>query len=442
MYPDNGSVSWALNERARQFLPGGNTRHSVFYSPYPNYALSGNGCYITDVDGSTRIDCVNNMSSLIHGHANREVHAALQQQMQRLLCAGAPTETEIDLAELIASRVPGIDQIRFANSGSEAIMFACRAARAYTGRSKIAKIEGSYHGSYDAVQFGLNPEPGVWGPAEAPATVAATHGITQGVQQDTITLPLNDITATRAILEHYAGQLAGVLIDPLISRMGFIPASYDYLEMIRQFTSETGSLLIFDEVFSFRIAYNGAQAAVGIYPDLTVLGKVIGGGMPIGAIGGRREFMEVFSHDNGMPSVEHSGTYFANPMSMAAGKAALEQLTPAAHDRLNGLGKMLRHKLREALQVTKVDGYVAGAGSLLAIILAKKAPMNYREMYACMSGGAKEKGMMLHRYLINAGIQIIPPGGIVLSTAMNEDSINEITESVRAGLVFVDENQV
>ncbi len=440
MYPDNNSLSSALNKKAQLFLPGGNTRHTVFYSPYPNYVMSGNGCRITDADGITRIDCINNMSSLIHGHANPAVHAALQHQMQHLLCAGAPTETEIDLAELIVGRVTGIEQIRFANSGSEAIMFACRAARAFTGRSKIAKIEGSYHGSYDAVQFGLNPEPNVWGSADAPATVAATRGITQGVQQDTITLPLNDVNATRAILEKCASELAAVLIDPLVSRMGFIPASQDYLDMIRQFTSETGSLLIFDEVFSFRIAYNGAQAAVDITPDLTVLGKVIGGGMPIGAVGGQQEFMEVFSHSKGAPSVEHSGTFFANPMSMAAGKAALEQLTPAAHERLNGLGKKLREMLREALQESRIDGYVAGAGSLVALILAKKAPTNYREMYACMSGGAREKGLMLHRFLLNAGVQIIPPGGIVLSTAMNKDVLEEIVESVRSGLKYVKEN--
>lgn len=440
MYPDKKSVSWALNERARQFLPGGNTRHTVFYPPYPNYVLSGEGCRITDVDGVTRIDCVNNMSALIHGHANPAVHAALQQQMEHLLCAGAPTEAEIDLAEILVDRVPGIDRIRFANSGSEAIMFACRAARAYTGRNKIAKIEGAYHGSYDAVQFGLNPEPDAWGPAQAPATVGATRGLAQAVQQDTVTLPLNDINATRAILERHSDQLAAVLIDPLVSRMGFVPASQDYLDMVRQVTTETGMVLIFDEVFSFRIAYNGAQAAVGVTPDLTVLGKVIGGGMPIGAVGGKQAFMEVFDHTGGAPSVEHSGTYFANPMSMAAGMAALQQLTPAAHDRLNGLGTRLRRQLQEVLRETGVEGYVAGAGSLVAIILAKEVPTNYREMYACMSDGAKARGMILHRFLLNAGVQIIPPGAIVLSTAMDEDVLDEIVAAVRSGLKHVADN--
>lgn len=440
MYPDNNSISSALNKRAQQFLPGGNTRHTVLYSPYPNYMVSGQGCHVTDADGVTRIDCVNNMSALIHGHANPTVLEALQRQMQRLLCVGAPTETEIDLAELIVDRVPGIDRIRFANSGSEAIMFACRAARAYTGRNKIAKIEGAYHGSYDAVQFGLNPEPDAWGPADAPATVVATAGLTEAVQRDTITLPLNDISVSRAILEYHSDDLAAVIIDPLISRMGFIPASKDYLEMVRGFTARTGSLLVFDEVFSFRIAYGGAQSAVGITPDLTVLGKVIGGGMPIGAIGGQQAYMDVFSHGNGTPSVEHSGTYFANPMSMVAGKAALDQLTPAKQDRLNGLGDTLRQGLTEALNDTAVSGYVAGAGSLVALILADKQPVNYRDMYACMSAGAREKGMRLHRYLLNAGVQIIPPGGMVLSTAMDEGVIDEIIESVRLGLIYVSES--
>lgn len=442
MYPDKNSVSSALNERAQRSLPGGNTRHTILYSPYPNYVVSGQGCHITDADGVERIDCVNNMSALIHGHANPAVQSAIQGQAQRLLCAGAPTETEIDLAELIVDRVAAIDRIRFANSGSEAIMFACRAARAHTGRSKIAKIEGAYHGSYDGVQFGLNPPPDAWGPEHAPLTVAATAGLTEGVRKDTITLPLNDIPATRAILENYSDELAAVLIDPLISRMGFIPASQDYLNMIREFTAKTGSLLIFDEVFSFRIAYAGAQSVVGIAPDLTVLGKIIGGGMPIGAIGGRDEYMEVFSHSQGSPSVEHSGTYFANPMSMVAGRAALEQLTPAAQERLNGLGEMLRQRLKEVLRETGSDGYVAGAGSLVALILSGEQPVNYRQMHACMSAGAREKGMKLHRFLLNAGVQIIPPGAIVLSTAMDEAVIDEIVTAVRAGLTYIVANSV
>ncbi len=418
-------------------MPGGNSRHSVLYPPYPVYALSGQGCRLTDADGQTRIDCVNNMSALIHGHGNPAVLKALHEQSTKLLCVGAPTEIEIELAEIICDRLESVDQLRFTNSGSEAIMFACRAARAYTGKSKIAKVEGAYHGSYDSVEFGLSPNPTNWGSAQSPAVVPATLGIAEGVQADTLVIPFNDIEGTRSVLEAHADQLAAVLIDPLISRMGFVPASAEYLEFIRQFTQANNSLLVFDEVFSFRMGYNGAQGVVNISPDLTVLGKVIGGGLPIGAIGGSQECMEVFNHGEGEPSVEHSGTFFANPMSMAAGKAALEQLTPGVMDRLNTLGDEFRAGLKDALNETGVSGYVAGAASLTAVILAEKPPINYRETFACMAGGALQKGMLLHRFLLDAGVQIIPPGGMILSTPMQRDDLDEILSAIKAGLKYV-----
>jgi len=436
-FPDDDSRSARLAARASRSLPGGNSRHSVLYPPYPVYAARGEGCRLTDVDGVTRIDAVNNMSSLIHGHGNAAVLQALGEQISAMLSVGAPTEVEIELAEILTGRLPGVDLIRFANSGSEAMMFACRCARGFTSRSGIAKVEGAYHGSYDSVEFGLSPDPSSWGASDAPAPVPATNGIPAGVQQDTIVIPFNDVEAAEAILRAHADSLAAVIIDPVVSRMGFIEASPAYLDMIRSVTRDLDALLIFDEVFSFRIGYHGAQGEVGIKPDITVLGKVIGGGMPIGAVGGSAEVMALFDHSAGPLAIEHSGTFFANPMSMAAGSAALEQLTPEALERLNGLGDYLRAGLRRALDETGTDGYVAGVGSLSALFLAGEPPADYRGFFGVMQAGALERGMALHRFLLNNGVQIIPPGGIVLSTPMTRSDIDEIVEQVTAGIIRI-----
>jgi glutamate-1-semialdehyde 2,1-aminomutase len=398
------------------------------------YMAKGKGCYLTDVDGVTRIDCGNNMSSLIHGHSNPEVVQAVQAQSANLLSVGAPTQVEVDLARVMVDRVDSVKQVRFTNSGSEAMMFACRLARAVTGRNKIAKLEGAYHGSYDAVEFSLNPDPSNWGPLTSPAAVPATSGLTPGVQADTIVLPINEIDATREILRHHEKDLAGVVIDPLVSRMGFVAASRAWLAMIQDFTKQSGVALILDEVFSFRLSYGGSQELFGLEPDLSVFGKVIGGGLPIGAVGGSRRFMQAFDHEGGSAAVEHSGTFFANPLSMAAGKAALDQLTPVALDRLNGLGNRLRQGLANALKTAGVDGYVNGAGSLAAIVLGPRISRNYRDWYQNVKSGSLQKSGRLHRQMMATGVQIVPMGGYILSTAMSETVIDEIIDCTLNGL--------
>ena len=232
MFPDSNSLSAQLFERGRKVMPGGNSRVGVMMEPYPIYAVSGRGCRVTDVEGNERIDYINNWSSLIHGHSNPEVLAAIADQSQRLLAVGQPTLVEIELAELLAERVPGIDMIRFSNSGSEGVLMGLRAAKAFTGRPKVAKVEGAYHGNADPIEVSVAPSPKDWGEASAPATVAATQGITDGVLQDTVVLPFNDVAASRALIEQHRNELAVVVVDPVVSRMGFVQATRDYLEKI------------------------------------------------------------------------------------------------------------------------------------------------------------------------------------------------------------------
>jgi glutamate-1-semialdehyde 2,1-aminomutase len=432
MYPDLESTSASLFDRGRRVMPGGNSRVGVMFEPYPLYAAHGTGCRVTDVDGVERIDLINNWSSLIHGHSNPEVVAAIADQAQKLLAVGAPTEVEIELAELLTARVPGVDTIRFSNSGSEGVLFALRAAKAFTGRPKIAKVEGAYHGNADSIEVSVAPSPKEWGDAEQPATVAATEGITEGVLQDSIVLPFNDVEATRRIIEAHAHELAGVVIDPVVSRMGFVQATPEYLSMVREVTAAHDILLIFDEVFSFRVGYHGAQGAVGVTPDLTALGKIIGGGMPVGATGGRRDVMEVFDQTRKPLRVEHGGTYNANPMTMAAGLAAMRQMTPAAYDRLDALGDRARDGLRSALHDTGLAGAVHGCNSMVALIFNDSPFSNYRELP--LRRREAEMIYALHRYLLNNGVQIIPHGLMLLSTAMTEDDIDEMVDACRAGM--------
>jgi glutamate-1-semialdehyde 2,1-aminomutase len=432
MFPDSNSLSAQLFERGRKVMPGGNSRVGVMMEPYPIYAASGHGCRVTDVEGNERIDFINNWSSLIHGHSNPAVLAAIADQAQRLLAVGQPTVVEIELAELLVDRVPGIDMIRFSNSGSEGVLMGLRAAKAFTGRPKVAKVEGAYHGNADPIEVSVAPSPKDWGDAAAPATVAATQGITPGVLQDTVVLPFNDVNASRELIERHRHELAVVVVDPVVSRMGFVQATREYLEMLREVTERHGILLMFDEVFSFRLGYHGAQGEVGVIPDITSLGKIIGGGLPVGATGGRADVMEVFDQTRKPLRVEHGGTYNANPMTMAAGLAAMRQMTPDAYTRLAALGDRLREGITAAMRDNGLPGRVHGVASMVAMIFNDAPFSDYRSMPL----RRREADMVyaLHRYLLNHGVTIIPHGLMLLSTPMTNDDIDHTVAMMHAGM--------
>ena len=235
-----------MHDRALASLPGGNTRTTVFMQPYPIYAARGEGCRVWDVDGNEYIDCINNFTSLIHGHAHPVLVEAARQQLALGSAFGLPTASEIDLAELLASRLPSVDQVRFANSGTEAVMMALKAARAFTGRPKIAKCEGAYHGSYDYAEVSLDPKPGEWG-RNAPVSVAYAKGTPDNVLADVVTIPFNDAEAAVSLVREHGRELACVLVDPMPNRAGLAPADNSYLEALRRATREIGALLIFDE---------------------------------------------------------------------------------------------------------------------------------------------------------------------------------------------------
>ena len=432
MYPDDNSRSAKLWRRARKALPGGNSRTSVFLKPYPIYVASGSGSRITDEDGVERIDFVNNYTSLIHGHAHPKIVEAVTEQISRGSCFSAPTEAEIRLAEMLAERLPSVEQSRFANSGTEAVMMAIKAARGFTGRAKIAKCEGAYHGSYDYAEVSQGVAPTDWGEVDAPNSVPPSRGTPPSVASDVVVVPYNDVERAKQILTPQADQLAAVLIDPLSNQCGLVPASPEFLTFVREFTRKHGIVLIFDEVISFRVGYHGAQGAFACMPDLTALGKVIGCGFPIGAVAGRADIMAVFDPSEGKPPVPHAGTFNANPVSITAGCTALEMLTPEAYEHIDALGERARAGLREGLDAAGIAGMVTGQGSLFRLFLVEKKGVGYRNMMMT----TEESGMMteLHRYLLNHGIFMSFYGLGNTSTAHTVEDVDRLVEATRNGL--------
>jgi glutamate-1-semialdehyde 2,1-aminomutase len=434
MYPDSKSHSQKLYDRALSSLPGGNTRTTVFMKPYPIYAARGEGCRVWDVDGSEFIDCINNFTSLIHGHAHPILVEAATRQLALGSAFGLPTESEIELAELLASRLPGVDQVRFTNSGTEAVMMALKAARAFTGRPKIAKCEGAYHGSYDYAEVSLDPTPEAWG-RNAPVSIAYARGTPDNVLADVVTIPFNDVDAAVSLIREHGPELACVLVDPMPNRAGLAPADKSYLEALRSVTREVGALLIFDEVITFRLGFRGAQGLWDIDPDLTTLGKIIGGGFPVGAVAGHKEFMAVFDPRSGKPALPHGGTFSANPVTMRAGLAAMELLDEAAFARLDAIGEAVRSGIDEAFRRTGVPGRTVGLGSLLKIHFADREIRDYRSAY--MTEQEARRQAVFNRGLLNRGVLAAGYGLMALSMPMSDADVDAIIAAASAALAEV-----
>ncbi|QTL05735.1 aspartate aminotransferase family protein [Aquabacter sp. L1I39] len=433
-YPDPSSRSQALYNRALKSLPGGNTRTTVFMKPYPVYAARGEGCRVIDVDGVSRIDCINNFTAGIHGHAHPRLVEVATRQIALGSAFGMPTEAEIDLAELLAERLDSVDHVRFCNSGTEAVMMALKAARAYTGRARIAKCEGAYHGSYDYAEVSLDPGPETWG-ANAPVSVAYAKGTPPNVLADTLTLPFNDVDAAVSLIREHGWDLACILVDPMPNRAGLVPADRAYLEALREVSREVGALLIFDEVITFRLGYKGAQGLWDIQPDLTTLGKIIGGGFPVGAVSGGAEFMAVFDPTSGKPALPHGGTFSANPVTMRAGQAAMEMLDEAAFARLDAIGERMRVGTNEAFARHGVPGRAVGLGSLAKIHFTDRPVREYRSAYPTPQEAARLARFNLG--LLNRGVLAAGYGLFALSTPMSDADLDHIVEAISASIADV-----
>jgi glutamate-1-semialdehyde 2,1-aminomutase len=430
-YRGPDALSRQLYERASRVMPGGNTRHSVALAPYPIYARSGSGCRVTDVEGEERVDFLNNYTSLILGHANPQVTEAVQRRAALGTAFTMPTSEEVDLAELMTARVAYVEQIRFCNSGTEAVMLAIKAARAFTGRSKIAKFEGAYHGVYDYAEVSESPTPDAWGEADAPASIIEP-GTPESVARDVIVLPWNRPEACRKLIEQDKNDLAAVLVDPMPLGIGMIAPRPGFLSMLREETARYGIVLIADEVLNFRLDYHGACHPIGITPDLATFGKIIGGGFPVGGVGGSRRVMSVFDH-TGALKVHHGGTFNANPVTIVAGLETMRQMTPAAFDRLNRLGEYVRDRLRRLFRDTRRAAQVCGAGSMFLAHLTAEELIDFRSLRG-FSRTNPIYGDLCHK-MLEYGF-ILSPRGIFgcLSMPMAESELDGFVEALGGAL--------
>jgi glutamate-1-semialdehyde 2,1-aminomutase len=403
-------------ETAKAVIPGGNTRLTAYFAPYPFYAMYGEGCRMYDLDGNVRLDFYNNATSLIFGHAYPPVVAAISDQARKGTAFAIPTEPEVELAQLLTTRIPSVERIRFTNSGTEAVLFALRAARVFTGREKIAKFEGGYHGTADEVSISVTPDLGLSGDASRPTPVPASAGITHATLDDVVVLPFNDLEGTTSLLAAHQNELAAVIVEPILGSCGYVSAKPEFLRELRGLTKRLGLLLIFDEVQTFRLSAAGAQGLLDISPDLTVLGKIIGGGLAVGGVGGRSDVMAAFDATMGTPKIPHAGTFNGNPMTMRAGLATLRDLSPAAYDHLNQTGSDFRQRLQALCSRYAVPVQVTGHGSLFGIHWSPEPVTDYR------SSARANKSLSYKFFLhaLNNGIFFTARGGGCLSMPMTD----------------------
>jgi glutamate-1-semialdehyde 2,1-aminomutase len=418
--------SRSLYEEALAVMPGGNSRTTTFFDPYPFYVERGHGAHVIDADGNDRLDFNGNYTSLILGHAPAEVVKAAQDAAAAGLSFPGPTEHEIRLAEALTRRIPSLEHLRFTNSGTEATMNAVRAARAFTGRPKIAKFEGAFHGTHDTVLVSVTPDGKSAGVRTRPKPVPSSDGIPAATVKQVVVLPWNDGDGCEAILEREAGKVAALLVDPLLGIGGIIPPADGFLPRLRAVTERLGIVLIFDEVISFRVAWGGAQERYGVRPDLTTLGKIIGGGLPVGAFGGRADVMNAYDPRKGGARISHGGTFNANPVTMAAGLATLNALTPDAYARLDVLGDRLRGGVTRLLDATRRRGQVSGIGSLFCLHWTSAPLTDYR------SSRPRDPQASLRVFLglLNEGILLSQRGMGACSLAMADEDVDRFVNAL------------
>ncbi|MFC4388338.1 glutamate-1-semialdehyde 2,1-aminomutase [Gracilibacillus marinus] len=405
-----------------QLLPGGvNSPVRAFKSVgmNPIFMEHGKGSKIYDIDGNEYIDYVLSWGPLILGHANDHVVSKLKEVVEKGTSFGAPTLLESELAQLVIDRVPSIEMVRMVNSGTEATMSALRLARGYTGRNKILKFEGNYHGHGDSLLIKAGSGVATLGLPDSP-------GVPESVAKHTITVPYNDIDSVKYAFEQYGSDIAAIIVEPVSGNMGVVPPQSDFLQSLRTITTEYGSLLIFDEVMTgFRVGYNCAQGHFGVIPDLTCLGKVIGGGLPVGAYGGKREIMERIAP---VGDIYQAGTLSGNPLAMTAGLETLKQMTKEAYEKINEKVDRLVAGYRNAADLYQIPLHINRAGSMVGVFFTNEPVNNYETSQASDT----EMFAQYYRLMAEQGV-FLPPSqfeGLFLSTAHSDEDIDKTIDAV------------
>ncbi|MEC0241595.1 glutamate-1-semialdehyde 2,1-aminomutase [Paenibacillus dokdonensis] len=408
-------------EEAKHYLPGGvNSPVRAFKSVglTPIYVDHAKGSRIYDIDGNSFIDYIGSWGPLIMGHAHPEVISAIQETASKGTSFGAPTLIETEMAKLVCERVPSIDVVRMVNSGTEATMSAIRLARGYTGRGKILKFEGSYHGHADSLLIKAGSGVATLGLPDSP-------GVPESVASSTITVAYNDLESVKVAFERFGEEIACVIVEPIAGNMGVVPPLPGFLQGLRDITTRYGSLLIFDEVMTgFRVNINCAQGLLGITPDLTCLGKVIGGGLPVGAYGGKREIMEQIAPSG---PIYQAGTLSGNPLAMVAGYTTLKLLTPAVYEQLEERASRLAAGFEKNAKQLGVPVTLNRVGSMVCPFFTEGPVVNYDTARA----SDLQRFTKYFANLVEEGVSVAPSQfeGMFVSAAHSIEDIDATIEA-------------
>ncbi|RIU93688.1 glutamate-1-semialdehyde 2,1-aminomutase [Oceanobacillus picturae] len=409
-------------KEAVDLMPGGvNSPVRAFKSVgmSPVFMQSGKGSRIYDIDGNEYIDYVLSWGPLILGHADDRVVSKLKEVVEKGTSFGAPTLLENELAQLVINRVPSIEMVRMVNSGTEATMSALRLARGYTGRDKILKFEGNYHGHGDSLLIKAGSGVATLGLPDSP-------GVPKGVAENTITVPYNDMKSVRYAFEQFGDDIAAVIVEPVSGNMGVVPPQDSFLQDLRTITEENGTLLIFDEVMTgFRVGFHCAQGHFGVTPDLTCLGKVIGGGLPVGAYGGKREIMEKVAPTG---TIYQAGTLSGNPLAMTAGLETLSALDKSSYEQINKKVDRLMEGFKEAAHAHDIPLQINRAGSMVGVFFTDQEVINYETAQSANL----DYFAQYYRAMMEQGV-FLPPSqfeGLFLSTSHTDEDIEKTISAV------------
>ena len=419
VYREATPDSKALHDRATAVMPGGDTRSVTYYEPYPAYVESARGATLTTTDGEQLLDVLNNYTQTVLGHSPPAVVDAICERLHSGNGLAAPNESIVELAERLVERTPSIEHVRFGNSGTEATMNAIRAAIGWTGNERVCKIHGGYHGTHDTVEVAVSGD-------------GREHrGIPTVVEDRVETVRFNDTESLKRRFEASGDDLACLIMEPVLGVGGMVPATDEFLRTARDLTNETETLLIFDEVMTYRLAPGGAQERRDVTPDLTALGKLIGGGLPVGAFGGRRDVMHQFHPTDG--TIDHSGTFNGNPATMTGGVATLDQLDAKAIATLNERGDELRDRLDRVGADSRHPVQVTGDGSLFQIHFTDERVTDVE------TSTAGEPPLHDLFFALRAeGVFLAPRGMGNLSTAIEPSDIDAVTEAFERALERLD----
>ncbi len=433
-YTKRTKRSGELHAEAKKHMPGGETREVVTYTPYPAFMSHGKGCFLYDHDGNEYIDFLGNYTSLIHGHCDPDVNAAIRAQVEKGTALASPTVLQVEHAALLCGRIPSVDMVRYTNSGTEATMWAMRTARAVTRKDVILKFEGAYHGTQDDAKVSLVPD---LAPQGMPKSHLEGLGIPQSTLQDVVIAPFNDLEAVETVVAQNRDRLAGVIVEPYLASLGTIPPKPGFLKGLRDLCDKHGIMLIFDEVQSFRQSTGGMQVKENVRPDITAVGKLIGGGYPVGAFGASREIMDRFEYDPMNPNaIHHSGTFNGNEITMVAGIATMKKFDRKAVDHINALGKRLADGFTGVFSSIGVKCQALRVGSQLNINFTDKELWNAFDWVMSLIP-SMELSRLLHLELMNRGIFSAKRNEFVISTPMTDKQVDLCVKALKEAFEYL-----